>query len=190
MLVALPVLGLWHLAAGSPSDLDGRSGGAGFFGYAAGGPITDGLTVWLSVPLLLLAILFGVLLLTGTTVREIPTRLQSLFGTASRGEEYETGRDGGVALDENGFPKRRRGKTPVENYPTDEFVPGETDAASPRVSRRSRTRSPSRSAVRRCRSGRSPNPPPPPNRPPRLPPPTTTTTTSAAEQQQQQHGGG
>ena len=130
MLVALPVLGLWHLAAGSPSDLDGRSGGAGFFGYAAGGPITDGLTVWLSVPLLLLAILFGVLLLTGTTVREIPTRLQSLFGTASRGEEYETGRDGGVALDENGFPKRRRGKTPVENYPTDEFVPGETDAAS------------------------------------------------------------
>ncbi|HEY5852949.1 MAG TPA: DNA translocase FtsK 4TM domain-containing protein [Aldersonia sp.] len=122
-LVALPALGLWHLAAGSPTDLDGRSGGAGFVGYAAGGPITDGLTVWLSVPLLLIAMLFGVLLLTGTTVREIPTRAQSLFGTASRGEADE--------LDENGLPKRRRSKTPVENYPTDEFAPGEAAAEPP-----------------------------------------------------------
>ncbi|GGG07947.1 DNA translocase FtsK [Rhodococcoides trifolii] len=88
LLVALPVLGLWHLASGSPSDAVGRAAGAGFVGFAAGGPLADGVTVWIAVPLLLIAILFGVLLLTGTTIRDIPTTLRALFGTDSRGDEY------------------------------------------------------------------------------------------------------
>ncbi|MDX5310473.1 MAG: cell division protein FtsK, partial [Rhodococcus sp. (in: high G+C Gram-positive bacteria)] len=72
ILVALPALGLWHIASGMPTDGAGRAGGAGFLGYLVGGPLTDGLTVWLSVPLLLMAAGFGILLLTGTTIRELP----------------------------------------------------------------------------------------------------------------------
>ncbi|WP_254303570.1 MULTISPECIES: DNA translocase FtsK [Nocardiaceae] len=141
ILVALPVLGMWHLAAGSPADSAGRATGGGFFGYVAGGPLADGVTVWLAVPLLLLAGLFGVLLLTGTTVRDVPGRLRSLFGTDSRGDEYgdydpaDFGSEfddgyGGYddsALDgypvDGADPYSSTGSTPAENYPTEEYVP-------------------------------------------------------------------
>ncbi|MBF6240783.1 DNA translocase FtsK [Nocardia otitidiscaviarum] len=138
LLVGLPMLGLWHLASGSPSDIDGRSRGAGFVGYVVGGPLSDGLSAFLAVPLLMLAILFGVLLLTGTTVREIPERMRELFGTGSGGDEYdrepgEFGLYDPADYDADGFPihqkaKRRRGKSPSDNYPTDEF--GGSDAVT------------------------------------------------------------
>lgn len=136
ILLGLPVLGLWHMAAGSPTDATGRSEGAGFVGYVAGGPIADGLTVWLAVPLLLLAGLFGVLLLTGTTVRDVPDRMRALFGTDSRGDEYdeydpadfgsEFGDEGYGDYDSNfdadGYPVH--GTTdPYDNYPTEEYIP-------------------------------------------------------------------
>ncbi|MGW4369937.1 DNA translocase FtsK, partial [Nocardia takedensis] len=130
LLVGLPMLGIWHLAAGAPGDAHGRSRAAGFVGFVMGGPLAGGLTAWLAVPILLLAIVFGVLLLTGTTIREVPQRLREYFGTAAGGDEYS-------AYDENrpfdpadydaeGFPvgrpkPRRRGRTPAENYPADEF---------------------------------------------------------------------
>ncbi|MDV6261471.1 DNA translocase FtsK [Rhodococcoides yunnanense] len=136
ILLGLPILGLWHMAAGSPTDSAGRSEGAGFVGYVAGGPIADGLTVWLAVPLLLLAGLFGVLLLTGTTVRDVPDRMRALFGTDSRGDEYEDydpadfgsefGDDGYGDYDSNfdadGYPVHG-GADPYDNYPTEEYIP-------------------------------------------------------------------
>ncbi|MFD1814142.1 FtsK/SpoIIIE family DNA translocase [Rhodococcus gannanensis] len=88
LLVAVPALGVFHVISGEPRDAEGRAVGAGFVGFAAGGPLTDGITFWLSVPLLLLAMGFGVLLLTGTTVREVPSRVRSLFGTP-RQDDYE-----------------------------------------------------------------------------------------------------
>ncbi|MGK8466893.1 DNA translocase FtsK [Nocardia cyriacigeorgica] len=129
LLVGLPMLGLWHIAAGAPTDAHGRSRAAGFVGFVVGGPLTDGLTAWLSVPILLLAIVFGVLLVTGTTVREVPELFRHYFGTASGGDEYDDYdpefASGGY--DADGFPltragSRRRGRTPEENYPTDEFA--------------------------------------------------------------------
>ncbi|HTM84179.1 MAG TPA: cell division protein FtsK, partial [Mycobacterium sp.] len=69
-MVTLPVLGLWHLWAGSPQTPDGRRLAAGFVGFAAGGPLSDGVTPFIAAPLLVLAALFGVLLLSGTTIRE------------------------------------------------------------------------------------------------------------------------
>lgn len=130
LLVGLPLLGIWHLAAGAPTDAHGRSRAAGFVGYVIGGPLAGGLTAWLAVPILLLAIVFGVLLLTGTTVREVPQRLREYFGTAAGGEygDFEPRRDYDPAeYDADGFPahrtaSRRRGRTPVENYPPDEFA--------------------------------------------------------------------
>lgn len=80
-MIALPTLGLWHLWAGSPQTPDLRRNGAGFIGFAIGGPLSEGLTAWIAAPLLFIGALFGVLLLTGTTIREVPDTLQALFGT-------------------------------------------------------------------------------------------------------------
>ena len=80
-MVALPVLGLWHLWAGSPDNPIGRAHAAGFIGFAIGGPLSEGLTAWICAPLLFIGALFGVLLLSGTTIREVPDTLRSLFGT-------------------------------------------------------------------------------------------------------------
>ncbi|WFR71494.1 hypothetical protein P9209_21615 [Prescottella defluvii] len=82
LLVGLPAVGLWHIASGSPATSNGWPEGAGVVGYVVAGPLTNGVTQWLSVPLLLMAMFFGVLLLTGTTVREVPGRLRSWFGTS------------------------------------------------------------------------------------------------------------
>jgi S-DNA-T family DNA segregation ATPase FtsK/SpoIIIE len=80
-MVALPVLGLWHLWAGSPDTPAGRSHAAGFIGFAIGGPLSDGLTVWISASVLFIGALFGLLLLTGTTIRELPATVRSMFDT-------------------------------------------------------------------------------------------------------------
>jgi len=80
-MVALPVLGLWHLWAGSPDSPVGRAHAAGFIGFAIGGPLSEGLTAWICAPLLFIGGLFGLLLLSGTTIREVPDTLRSMFGT-------------------------------------------------------------------------------------------------------------
>ncbi|EHB45696.1 cell division FtsK/SpoIIIE [Mycolicibacterium rhodesiae JS60] len=88
-MVALPVLGLWHLWAGAPQDPAGRQHAAGFIGFAIGGPLSDGLSPWIATPLLIIAALFGLLLLTGTTIREVPGTLYSMFSTRGRYEDDE-----------------------------------------------------------------------------------------------------
>ncbi|MFZ2178134.1 MAG: DNA translocase FtsK [Rhodococcus sp. (in: high G+C Gram-positive bacteria)] len=138
LLVGLPALGLWHIASGAPTEAEARAEGAGFVGYAAGGPLTDGLTVWLAAPLLLIAGLFGVLLLTGTTVREVPGKLQSYFGTSfgrAHHNDYDSdyygdGEYDPTLFDADGYPvddydTGRRG-APVDNYPTDEYSVSDT----------------------------------------------------------------
>jgi S-DNA-T family DNA segregation ATPase FtsK/SpoIIIE len=87
-MIGLPVLGLWHLWAGAPEDPVARRAAAGFVGFALGGPLSDGLTVWIAAPLLIIGVLFGVLLMTGTTIREVPSTLRALFGTGYRGDDY------------------------------------------------------------------------------------------------------
>jgi S-DNA-T family DNA segregation ATPase FtsK/SpoIIIE len=90
-MVALPALGLWHLWAGSPDTPAGRAHAAGFVGFAIGGPLSEGLTAWICAPLLFIGVLFGLLLLTGTTIREVPETLRSMFGT--RMFDYRDGDD-------------------------------------------------------------------------------------------------
>ncbi len=83
-MIALPVLGLWHLWSGSPADPAARQRAGGFIGFAMGGPLSDGLTAWIAAPLLIGAALFGVLLITGTTIRELPATLYTMFATRGR----------------------------------------------------------------------------------------------------------
>jgi DNA segregation ATPase FtsK/SpoIIIE, S-DNA-T family len=93
-MVALPALGLWHLWAGSPDTPVGRGHAAGFIGFAIGGPLSEGLTPWICAPLLFIGALFGLLLLTGTTIREVPDTLRVMFRTRmfdydDEGDYYE-----------------------------------------------------------------------------------------------------
>lgn len=80
LLVVLPVLGLIHLIAGAPVDLPGRSHAAGFLGFAMGTPLTNGVSPWVSVPILLLCTAFGVLILSGRTVREVVDGVAGYLG--------------------------------------------------------------------------------------------------------------
>ena len=80
-MIALPALGLWHLWSGSPADPIGRQHAGGFVGFAIGGPLSDGLTTWIAAPLLFIGVLFGVLLVTGTTIREVPATVRDMFTT-------------------------------------------------------------------------------------------------------------
>jgi S-DNA-T family DNA segregation ATPase FtsK/SpoIIIE len=103
-MVALPVLGLWHLWAGSPDSPVGRAHAAGFIGFAIGGPLSEGLTAWICAPLLFIGALFGVLLLSGTTIREVPDTLRSLFGTRmfDYGEPEGDSFDDDLAMESSG----------------------------------------------------------------------------------------
>ncbi|GFG64313.1 DNA translocase FtsK [Mycobacterium kubicae] len=80
-LIALSILGLRHLWAGSPEAPELRRRAAGFIGFAIGGPLSDGLTAWIAAPLLFIGGLFGLLLLTGITIREVPDALRGMFST-------------------------------------------------------------------------------------------------------------
>lgn len=89
-MIALPMLGLWHLWSGSPQDPIARQHAAGFVGFAIGGPLSDGLTEWIAAPLLFMGVLFGLLLVTGTTIREVPSTLQHMFSTrAFHDDDYD-----------------------------------------------------------------------------------------------------
>lgn len=88
-LITLSVLGLRHLWSGSPGDPEARRRAAGFIGFAIGGPLADGLTPWIAAPLLFIGFMFGLLLLTGTTIREVPVVMRNLFHTRFVDEDYD-----------------------------------------------------------------------------------------------------
>ncbi|MEZ0364755.1 DNA translocase FtsK [Mycobacterium sp. pUA109] len=117
-MIALPMLGLWHLWAGSPSTPEGRQHGAGFLGFAIGGPLSDGLTAWIAAPLLVMAALFGVLLLTGTTVREVPEALRAMFSVHGY-DDYDYDDEDHVEEDPD-----------TDEPPTEDFSDGYYDDAS------------------------------------------------------------
>ncbi|AYY12800.1 DNA translocase FtsK [Actinobacteria bacterium YIM 96077] len=73
--LSLGALGLAHVAGGMPRPVDGaealqRSGGA--VGYVASTVLADLLTVWVTVPLLGLLTVFGILVVIGIPMYEIP----------------------------------------------------------------------------------------------------------------------
>ncbi|MED5811644.1 DNA translocase FtsK [Mycolicibacterium sp. 050232] len=151
-MIALPMLGLWHLWSGSPQDPIARQHAAGFVGFAIGGPLSDGLTEWIAAPLLFMGVLFGLLLVTGTTIREVPSTLRAMFSTRAFHDDYDDEYDGDydeADLEDDGYedlsdgyydddtsrgdaqawptaaieaPKAPTG-TPLDNYPLSEDAP-------------------------------------------------------------------
>lgn len=127
-MVGLPVLGLWHLWSGSPADPAGRARAGGFAGFVIGGPLSDGLTAWIATPLLILAVAFGVLLLTGTTIRDLPATLYRVFGTRYRRyADYADGADGADGADYAGGAGYAQGADPDPAAPADDFADGYYD---------------------------------------------------------------
>ena len=141
-MIALPALGLWHLWAGSPQDPTARQHAAGFLGFAIGGPLSDGLTEWIAAPLLFIGVLFGLLLVTGTTIREVPSTVRAMFSTrVFRGEEYDEEydhdeRDAAAQAEDfsDGYyddpsaynddeAQAWPSGTPLDNYPIDDEAP-------------------------------------------------------------------
>ncbi|WP_253663402.1 DNA translocase FtsK [Williamsia maris] len=141
LLIGLPVLGLWHLVAGAPVAFDGRLRAGGFLGFAAAGPLTSGLTVWVSIPILLLCIVFGVLLGLRMTVREAVDRSRDYLGIGRMRDDLDELDDLGperfddddrYADDPADAPY---GDDPYANYPPDDTL---TDIApTTRLRRRS-----------------------------------------------------
>jgi S-DNA-T family DNA segregation ATPase FtsK/SpoIIIE len=82
LLFTLGGLGLTHVVVGAPMELQGWRHAGGALGYVAGMPLTMGLTAWVSAPVLVLVALYGLLLLVGTPVRQLPARVRAIFGGA------------------------------------------------------------------------------------------------------------
>jgi S-DNA-T family DNA segregation ATPase FtsK/SpoIIIE len=166
-MIALPVLGLWHLWSGAPQDPADRQRVAGFVGFAIGGPLSDGLTPWIATPLLIIGVLFGVLLVTGTTIREVPSAVQAMFMSAYHGHAYDDDYDEDAEYDDypaepaddfsDGYyddPASSRSDeaqwpgaprpagTPMDNYPLDEPFVDETPTVPEPKARAKRKKEP------------------------------------------------
>ncbi|KRE31857.1 cell division protein FtsK [Mycobacterium sp. Soil538] len=126
-MIALPALGLLHLWTGAPQDPAARQHGAGFVGFAIGGPLADGLTAWIAAPLLVLGVLFGLLLITGTTIRELPDTLRDMFSTRWRGE-YDDEDDW---IDDEDIDADSHTDDFSDGYYDDDLSAGDEDAAWP-----------------------------------------------------------
>jgi DNA segregation ATPase FtsK/SpoIIIE, S-DNA-T family len=127
-LIALSVLGLRHLWSGSPEDPESRRRAAGFIGFAIGGPLSDGLTPWIAAPLLFIGALFGLLLLTGTTIREVPDVVRAMFGPRAFQRDYGDG-DGYDAEYDAGYDEYGDGEA-SQDPPREDFSDGYYDGGA------------------------------------------------------------
>ncbi len=89
LLLTLGVLGAWHLSVGAPAPLAGRQAGGGVIGAWLADPLTAGVTVWIAMPVLVLVGAFGLLVLTGTPVRDVPRRVRCLVTGEAFDEDYD-----------------------------------------------------------------------------------------------------
>ncbi len=129
LLLIVAVLGVWHVIGGLPETMDERRRAGGAVGFAAGGPLSAGVTEWLAVPLLVLVALFGLLVLTGTTAREVPHRLRRLLG-ADRFDDELGAEDELVGAESDGAD------LPGHGWPTDDELAAQPTEKLRRPSRR------------------------------------------------------
>jgi len=118
----LGVLGLIHIAAGMPRPVDGEAAmqtAGGAVGFVASTVPADLLTVWVATPLLALLAMFGLLVVTGTSVHELPNRARAfgnwLTGAAGDpdGAGAADGEEGKQTTAPRRFRLRRRGSADV-----------------------------------------------------------------------------
>jgi DNA segregation ATPase FtsK/SpoIIIE, S-DNA-T family len=101
--LTLAVLGLVHIAAGMPRSVDGEAAmqsAGGAVGFVASTVLADLLTVWVATPLLVLLSIFGLLVVTGTPVHDLPARVRAVRG-------WLVGADPDGDADGSAAPRRR-----------------------------------------------------------------------------------
>ena len=121
------VLGLVHIAHGTPRPADGVAamrGAGGLIGYAVSAPLVAAVTPWVAVPLLSLVTGFGLLVTTGTPLHRVPGRLAELHGFV-RGVPAEGG-EAEEAVEETG---RARGQLPRGRKRREAIEAGARDVA-------------------------------------------------------------
>jgi DNA segregation ATPase FtsK/SpoIIIE, S-DNA-T family len=115
----LGVLGLIHIAKGTPHPSDGARAmhlAGGYLGYAVSGPLASVLTTWAAVALLALLALYGLLLISGTPLHRIPKRLAELRVMFGLGRPRPEPGDDDLEIDEDyeagtgGTVRRARGQ--------------------------------------------------------------------------------
>ncbi len=128
--VLASVAGLVHVGNGLPGPPEGATAmrtAGGFIGYVAAAPLTEALTVWVCVPLLVLLLIFGALVTTATPVYTIPARLrrarEHLRGPARTPSGGHSATD--AAAHPGADPAARAPAGPVRGAPTG--PPGETE---------------------------------------------------------------
>ncbi|MFT3714994.1 MAG: DNA translocase FtsK 4TM domain-containing protein [Gordonia sp. (in: high G+C Gram-positive bacteria)] len=169
VLLGLSVLGIAHLMCGAPRLSEARAHAAGFLGYAVAGPMTQAITVWLSVPTLVVAGLLGLLALSGRTLHQVLDGTASYLGLGAYGRraydeyadyddeyaEYDEDADGyddgfdpaggyadaDAAIDPDAEPEWG---DPYDNYPPDERRSPAARTARARLTGNDRTRRPAR----------------------------------------------
>lgn len=124
-LIVLPMLGLIHLFAGQPTDASGKSAAGGLVGQAIGTPMAVGFSTYLAIPLLLLAIVYGALQLTGLTVKQIYNLAADFLGVGNwrssgnvdSSEDYDSfDEDDQYGHVDHEITRAAR-RTPMDNYP-------------------------------------------------------------------------
>ena len=85
--LAFAACGLAHVAAGIPTPPEGADGmraAGGIIGFLASSPLEAAVSVYGTVPLLLLLGLFGLLVITATPLHQVPDRLRAARRPAHR----------------------------------------------------------------------------------------------------------
>ncbi|WP_423777237.1 DNA translocase FtsK [Corynebacterium appendicis] len=146
-IIAVCMLGLIHIFAGTPESWADRKVAGGAIGALLGGPLSAGFTPYVAVPLLGLVIVYAALLATGITVREsfdyIRSLLRGIALNAHTPDPHDEAEDDDMYshvegdLDDiaEGRERRpreraqgRKRRTPMDNYPVD---PADEDAGDP-----------------------------------------------------------
>ena len=101
--LAIGVLGLLHIANGTPSPSDGEMAmrhAGGLIGFVVSAPLSKALTAYVAAPVLALVAGFGILVITGTPLHRVPERVEEAreyFGRRTRvfGEDEDYGEEYG-----------------------------------------------------------------------------------------------
>ena len=109
-------LGLVHIADGTPGPADGEAmrAAGGVVGYLASAPLVHLVTKWAAAPVLAAVTGFGLLVITGTPLHQLPGRLADLHGFMwGRTDQDEADLDPDDLADDDGTadrPQLPRGK--------------------------------------------------------------------------------
>jgi DNA segregation ATPase FtsK/SpoIIIE, S-DNA-T family len=118
------VLGLVHIAHGTPQPADGAAAmraAGGLIGYFASAPLVAALSPWIAAPLLALISGFGVLVITGTPLHRVPDRFAEVRVLAGRragrpapGEGEPGGEPEGAGRPAGSLPRGRKRPAAIE----------------------------------------------------------------------------